>query len=257
VDAEHFRAQWDDPRVAKELHALGFERPAQLGALFVADASQLARWIADVPPLVDDRPRRITAEPTSLEAQHRLNAEWLDPRADRARFGRSAWVRRLFPPEVRSAALSFFDLQHLLDTFGQDIRSDRWSERLTDLRAVLQRSSARTPVLWLLGSDADAQRIVAAAGDAARDDPEAALHRAAGALADRDFAGALRWLERAQDASDTFERALALRLFLLCHLGRAGEAQALALERAPDLAPGPRREDLLDFLRRSCGIHPR
>jgi predicted membrane-bound spermidine synthase len=257
VGESHFRAQWRDPVVLPELQALGFERPEQLGALFIADAPQLRRWISDVPPLVDDRPRRITAPATSLESQNALFTEWLDPRADRARWSRSELADRLFPPALRTGSLPFFEIQHLLDSFGEGIRSDRWSERLTDLRAVLARSSLRTPVLWLLGSDADAQRIIDAAGPGARELPEVQLHLAARALAERDYPSALRWLERAQDSPRTFERAAALRLFTLCQLHRPGEAQALALELAPRLPLGPRTDDLFAFLTRSCGIHPR
>jgi predicted membrane-bound spermidine synthase len=257
VSAEHFTAQWRDPVVRPELEALGFERPEQLGALFIADAEDLARFTRGVPPLVDDRPKRITAPPSSFEAQHRLYAEWLDPRAGRARFARSPLVDRLWPRSLRSTPASFFDLQHLLDSFGQDIRGDRWSERLTDLSAVLGRSGARTPVLWLLGSDADAQRIIDAAAAEVRERPDVQLHLAARALADRDYPSALGALERASKSPDRFERATALRLFTLCEMGRHGEAQALALKVAPRLPSGPRGDDLWGWLGSRCGLHPR
>jgi len=256
VSDAHFGAQWRDPLSRRELEAVGLERPEQLGALFIADAADLAGWTRDVPPLVDDRPRRISAPLRSVEAQHRLFAEWLDPRAGRARFAESELAARLFPARARDAALSYFELQHLLDTFGADIRSDAWSERLTDLRAVLGRSALRTPVLWLLGSDADVQRIIDSAPAAARRRPDVQLHLAARAIADRDDEAALAALARAADDPDNFERATALRLFLLCRQGRRAEAAALARSSAPRLGRGARIDDLWAFLAEACGIAP-
>jgi hypothetical protein len=254
VDEAHFRAQWRDPLLRAELAAIGLERPEQLGALFIADAADLSRWTRDVPALDDDHPRRIDAPARSAEAQHQLYAEWLDPRAGRARFAQSPLVRSLFPEPIRVAAFSYFDVQHLLDTFGPDIRSDAWSERLGDLSAVLGRSALRTPVLWLLGSDADVQRIIDGASDEARARPDAQLHLAARALADRDDDAALLALERAATAPETFERATAVRLFVLCQQGRRREAAALARASAAALGSGPRIADLWDFFEKTCGL---
>ncbi len=248
----HFTAQWRDPVRRRELEAIGVERPEQLGALFIADAEQLAPFLADVPPLTDDRPRRLTAPVTSVEAQHRLYAAWLDPAAGRARFSRSELVTDRWPPRQRRAALELFELGHLLDTFGQDIRSDRWSERLADLEAVLATSQTRTAVLWLLGSDADAQRIAAKADAERRERPEALWHRAVGHVADRQLDAALPLLRRAAAAPETLERAAALELFLLCLRDETGRAAGRAREIFPTLPDGPRTEDLIGFLGDRC-----
>jgi len=256
VPDAHFGAQWREPTLRAELEAVGLERPEQLGALFIADALSLADWTRDAAPLVDDRPRRITAPPRSLDAQHQLYAEWLDPRASRARFAESDLTARLLPERVRGAALSYFDVQHLLDTFGAGIRSDAWSERLTDLRAVLGRSALRTPVLWLLGSDADVQRIIDTAPAASRERADVQLHLAARAVADRNDDAALAALERAAREPEAFEHATALRLFLLCKNGQREEAARLARRSAPQLGRGPRIDDLWAFFTDSCGIGP-
>jgi hypothetical protein len=253
----HFAAQWNDPATRPELEAIGLERAEQLGALFIADAGQLRDFIADAPPLTDDRPRRITADVTSVEAQHELYSAWLDPRAGRARFSRSEFIRKLWPPRQRRDALELFELSHLLDTFGQDIRSGRWSERFADLRAVLGGGLARTPVLWLLGSDADAQAIVARADAATRELPEALWHRAIGLVADRQLESALPLLRRAAEDPSVFERAVALELFLRCSLGQLEQADMRARVTIPKLAPGPHRDDLVGFLGEACGLAPR
>ena len=252
VDETHFTAQWQDPVRREELEAIGVERAEQLGALFIADADQLAPFLEGVAPLTDDRPRRLTAPVSSVEAQHQLYAAWLDPAAGRARFARSAFAESRWPPRQRRAALEFFELGHLLDTFGQDIRSDRWSERLGDLEAVLATSRTRTAVLWLLGSDADAQRIVARADAARREEPEALWHRAVGLVANRQPAAALPLLTRAAEAPAVFERAVALEIFLRCRLGELGVAAARGRAALQELPAGPRTDDLMGFLSDHC-----
>lgn len=61
VSEEQFTRQWSDPVVAREMKALGFERPEQLGALFIGDAEYLKGIFTDSPPLVDNYPKRIEA----------------------------------------------------------------------------------------------------------------------------------------------------------------------------------------------------
>jgi predicted membrane-bound spermidine synthase len=253
----HFTAQWHDPAARPELEAIGLERPEQLGALFIADSEQLREFLTEARPLSDDRPRRLTAAVTSIDAQHALYAAWLDPRAGRARFSRSAFVEQRWPPTQRRAALGLFELTHLLDTFGQDIRSDRWSERFSDLRAVLGSGLARAPVLWLLGSDADAQAILARATPDAREQPEALWHRAVGLVAERQLASALPLLGRAAEDPQVFERATALELFLRCALGQRELAGTRARATLDQLPPGPRRDDLVAFLAEACGLAAR
>ena len=253
----HFTAQWRDPSARPELEAIGLERPEQLGALFIADSEQLREFLTEAQPLSDDRPRRLTAAVTSTEAQHALYAAWLDPRAGRARFSHSAFVEQRWPPTQRRGALGLFELTHLLDSFGQDIRSDRWSERFSDLQAVLGSGLARTPVLWLLGSDADAQAILARATPDAREQPEALWHRAVGLVAKRQLASALPLLLRAAEDPRVFERATALELFLRCALDQRELAGTRARLTLPQLPPGARRDDLVAFLGEACGLTAR
>jgi spermidine synthase len=47
---EGFTRQWSDPAVARELRVLGFEKPEQLGATFIADASRLREVTMGVLP---------------------------------------------------------------------------------------------------------------------------------------------------------------------------------------------------------------
>ncbi len=254
VPAQRFRRPWRTPELRRELETLGLELPEQLGAHFLVGAEDLRARVRDVPALVDDWPKRIRAPSRSIEAQSALYADWLTPQRARERFVRDELIRRLWPPELVAAALPYFELQRLLDSFSEGIRSDRWSERLGDLRAVLAGSGLRAPVLWLLGSDGDAQRIVARAPQALRREPRAQLHIAIGHLAERRPLEALEALARAERAPETQEWALALRLFTLCTLDRCDEARRLAAERGPALGDHPRVRDYWEWMRYAFGL---
>ena len=67
------------------------------------------------------------------------------------------------------------------------------------LHGLLLGTPLRLPVLLLLGSSPDFQRALPHLSAQQREQPEWLLHRAAGALADRDFAAALALLERVPD----------------------------------------------------------
>ena len=60
VNPERFAAQWRDPVVAMRLREAGLDDPAQLGALFLADAPALRAIVAGAPPLDDDHPYRLS-----------------------------------------------------------------------------------------------------------------------------------------------------------------------------------------------------
>jgi len=62
VPADTFTAQWRDERVHRELVALGFELPEQMGALFMGDAPISPASPANVPPVTDNYPLRISSE---------------------------------------------------------------------------------------------------------------------------------------------------------------------------------------------------
>jgi hypothetical protein len=51
--------------VGRELVALGLESPAQLGSLFMADSDLLIKLTADVAPVTDNYPSRISSRQVS------------------------------------------------------------------------------------------------------------------------------------------------------------------------------------------------
>ena len=181
-----------DEETLRELEAIGLELPEQLGALFIGDASYLRELTEDTPPLTDDTPRLIQAK-GSREERDALMWQWRDTRKARDRFLASPLINALWPPELKSRTARQFENQRLLNDL---LFPEQTPVRQTQvLHQVLQGTPLKLPVLMMMNSDPDVQRKLAKLPEATRMKPEWAVHRAAGLLAERDFAGALQALE--------------------------------------------------------------
>jgi predicted membrane-bound spermidine synthase len=189
-----FGAQWNDPSARAELAAIGFEQPAQLGALFIGDASYLRELAAQTPPLLDDWPARLHA-PGGADEKTALIWALRDTAAARERFAQSELVRRLFPATTRMQALRQFENQRLLDDLL--FPEPTAARQIQVLHQVLFQTRQRLAVLLLLRSDSDVERALAAAPASEREAPALVPHRIAAALAARDFAAAFELLQRA------------------------------------------------------------
>ncbi len=242
---------WRQPALAAELRALGLEAPAQLAALFLADADQIAAWSAGAPPFVDDDPGRIDAslDAARMDAEHRAPMELA---GRRQRFGESRFARRAWPPGLVRAA-------------EEALRAERWVEgswgigaapltplqRLEATDRLLRETQLRTPILWWWGLDDDALRALAGARAAGRESPEQDFAAGVQALAERRDAEAARLLERAA-LPRARELSQALAVYASC---RAGElARARAIGRSELAGAGPGAGPVLEWLARRCGI---
>jgi predicted membrane-bound spermidine synthase len=239
---EAFTAQWRDPVVGPELARLGFERPEQLGATFLADAEQLAAWIASVAPLEDDHPQRISPERPHPERQTFIE-RWMaeEPAADR--FERSKWARALWPPALRERTGAYFSTQRLVNAATSVPR--RWPG-LEALRDVLLDSDLRTLPLLLAGSDPVLQEISGRVWAEGARSPALEGQLAIGALAGRDYAGAAEHFAAA--AGQGGPRALDARIyqaFALVLAEKTAEAGAvLAAVGGEQAASSDQREAL-------------
>jgi predicted membrane-bound spermidine synthase len=167
---------------------LGFERPEQLGAAFLADAATLAGLTRDVEPLVDDYPRRLSERfPGPADKEFFLRLQQAS--GARERFLASRFSRDVWPLSLRERTASAFSGQDvvnraLADYFGEP------QLRLVDLVAVLTKSNLRTLVFWVLGTAPPEEEIAlrAAARGVAGADVEWRL--AAGEMARREYLAA-------------------------------------------------------------------
>jgi predicted membrane-bound spermidine synthase len=192
VDSDHFNAQWRNPKLLPELYALGFEVPAQLGATFIADAPVLAELTRGMPALNDDHPKRVSIA-GNVADREALLWKLRDTKRARQRFMQSPLIGRLWPADVRQASQRQFENQRLLNDL---MFSETSPARQTQvLHQVLQNTPLRLPVLLLLRSDPDIQKVIAHLPPAELYKPEWQMDRVAYYLAERDFSTALQLLQ--------------------------------------------------------------
>jgi hypothetical protein len=242
VGEARFAAQWADPVVGPELRALGFERPEQMGPLFVAGAEDLRREAERVAPLEDDFPYRLASiRPATFP---RWYVPLGDVEASRARFESSPWIGRLWPPELRGRTPPWFAWQRYYDQMGPWSKANTWD----DTHAVLTGTTLETLPLVMLGSDPDLQR--AAAELAARGEMSTFVlgHRAAKALAQRRFTEAAAEARAGLDQEPGEPRLRILAAYALALDGRASEAWRLL-----SAAPTPLEPAAVAFLARTFG----
>jgi spermidine synthase len=237
--AERFTAQWRDPVVAAEMAELGFERPEQLGALFIGDADYLRALTADALPVTDDRPRRILAETRHPDAVPPEYIAWLDTEAARERFATSGWIERLWPADLREASLPYFDYQAIANSTAFAGSFTSLDAGIGQLDRLLSETDLRSPVVWLLNSDADIQRAASQVRGPDAAHPAVQHQLGVARLSERRYAEAATAFANAaghpHDA--TRKQAFRLRVYALCQSGRCDEGAALARARYAESAP--------------------
>ena len=219
-DAARFARLWRDPSREARIAASGFERPEQLGATFLADAEQLARWVGGTAPLDDNHPKRIAAGLVVSSKRDEYFAV-LAPADARRRFETSPWIAAHWPVGLARATAPFFDPQPILN--GQFEPTDQDLFLVNDF---LNESDLRVPVLWLLGSDVPQQEALArhlrTAPPEKRLLPDYAYSSAVGALANRKFEEAARLFTVAAKAAP--QQAGAPAAFAWCRAGKPKQA---------------------------------
>ena len=230
--AAGFQWLWAHQRSGSDLRAIGGELPEQLGALFMRGPDALREFAREVPPLDDDHPKRLSVslDPRSARIAGRVYKAMMDPVRARDRFAHSAYVERWWPPELREASLPFFGLQARIEAIfaGGAVPPGR---RIRSLHDLMEGSDLRTLALWTLGSDDLLLRAAKAARARGLEDPDIAFHLGAAALAERDFAAAAVWFERAGGGKIDADLVLQARIYALVRADRPDAARA-EVERA-------------------------
>ena len=255
VTEDELRQLWNSPATGADLRRIGIEVPQQLGALFLMDGEDIDRITQNVPPLTDIHPKRLTDQPWDDEANHRFALTYLTVPAAVQRFVQSPLIHQIWPETVNPAAgglESFFVLRqsrYLSDTIG--------SNKLAELDLYLRHSSLRIPVLEVLGSDALRVSIAERVAKKSPTPPlEIMADLIAGALAQRNFAEAIRLLESEKDRGAFGVREIFLLTYLYCLNADVDKAEALAAANSTLINKDSSAAWVWKKLETDFGFHP-
>lgn len=223
-DQESGAALWKDTETRTDLGRIGIEVPAQMSALFLMDGEEINRITKGVEPLSDFYPKRLSDVRPDLQTTHRFAFNFLQSSAALRRFRSSSLIKEIWPDEWKKSLDLFFLVRET--RYLSEISGSNW---LAELDFYLRGTRLRAPVLEVLNSDefrlALAQRI---AGNPPNLRAEAVQDLIAGALARRNFSGAIQLLESERDHGFTNINNFFLLTYLYCLTDNVDKAEALA-----------------------------
>jgi len=230
VQEERLAALWRDESFARDLYEVGLGRPAQLGALFLRDATNLKYFAGTTEPLQDDRPLRIGN--SYSESPRPFYLDSMASAGNRERFRDSELIARIWPEALRGASLEAFATQGAIDEDFAGYQSGTTTElaRLRRLHRLLADPDAESAVLWNLAYDPRQVPIAerwAAQGEAALEDEQVsmiALRLGAAALANRSWSAAAGHFGRAAALEPEPGLAAYLEIYALARAGAREEA---------------------------------
>jgi len=223
VTTEYFSRQWADPKVGPELRALGFETPEQMGSLLLFDTEQIRELTKNSLPLVDNYPKRLSDTYIYDSKLLQGYTRYMNADSSKEGFISSPMIQRLWPKDLQKASLNYFEFRNEVNRFP---RWASYQSNMSDLHHLLTKSSLREPVLWLLGSSEDQQRIVdKIVGQKKEVIDEINYQLAARALADRDYVLADTYLSKIAPENMKEMDIIPLRIYLLCMSGEIEKAK--------------------------------
>jgi spermidine synthase len=228
VKEDELREMWRQKDTATDLTRIGMEIPEQLAALFLMDGEEIDRITNGVKPLTDFYPKRLSDaladSPSDLEAAERFAWNYLEASPAAQRFVSSPLIERIWPPISKTSLDPVFatrEMRHLSRVKG--------SNKLAELDFYLRNSKLRAPVLEALRSD---EMRVSIAERVASKSPGPSVEilpdLVAGALAQRDFESAIRFLEDERAHNFANRNDILLLTYLYCLSGNVDKAEALA-----------------------------
>ncbi len=253
VSADFFERQWQTPKIAEEMKAIGLERAEQVGALFIGDAEYLKQLTRDVPALVDNYPQRILTDAPLGPGSSGLYKTLVDTKAARERFVSSPLIARLWPAPLIERSLPFFDAQRLINDLIDGAGSPL-AKSIPDLHVLITKTTLTAPILWHLGSSSDVQRTLATLPPEERALQIWQYQLGAGRFAERKFAEALLPFENAESRPTLFGTARIFRIYSLCLLGRLDEARRLTAETRAAVGGDSHYEKWWEFFATTYGV---
>jgi spermidine synthase len=258
VAEETIRAAWQIPALQARLAEVGFERPEQIGATFIGDATFVKELVAATPPLTDDFPLRLvpsasrpslSAPSSAVDAAAAARFQRvIDPERAKEAFLSSNFIRGLWPAGLIEKSAPFFTWQRVINRVIWD--GGRPLMQIDDLHAVLTQTSLRTLPLWILGSDDVKERI---AERSKTQTGETEYARGLRALSGRDYNGAATAFFNTEQQGLRAPTIRALLVYSLCLANRLDEARQFS--RGLDVH-NLEEQHFWEFIGRTFGVRP-
>jgi len=230
-DVAQFSAQWCEPQVGLEMVALGLESPAQLGSLFMADSDLLMELTADVAPVTDNYPSRISSRKVENPLGYvDLYDTLMDEQQRLERFRNSELISQLWPSELKKNSEPFFQYERMIKNLftAGNYRNQADPYAWEAIDDVLTNTSLTTLPLWLLGSDQGTQDIVASQMEQEVYRDEFLLELARKYTSERDYETALRYVKlHISKVNEVSPWASNFYLYLLAKNGMAAQARPI------------------------------
>jgi len=227
-----FTRLWRVPKLQGELTTLGIERPEQLGLLVIADHTDLAAWTKGSLPLTDNFPMRLTTEGLGEPIAKIESSRWFKLLSSPVQKRRFEVIARLWPERIQERMGRYRAVQRVINELL--LFDDHTSSfLLDDLETVLMDTDVRFPIMFLLGSDDDVQRIVDTASGKGIVDSMMPYQLAVRSLADRDYKSAEHYFALSQTMPHPrreLEDIYYIRIYLLSRMARNAEAKMLLRE---------------------------
>jgi len=252
VKEEEIRQLWSDPATGADLRRIGIEVPQQLAALFLMDSDEIERITKGIAPLTDIYPKRLSDQRWDEQASHDFASSYMASSSALHRFLRSALMNEIWPETLTKSVESYFvvrEARYLSEMTG--------SNGLAELDLYLRHSRLRTPVLEVLHSDQF--RFAIAESVAARSEAppvEIIPDLIAGALARRDFKGAIRLLESQKELGVFHLNDLFLLTYIYCLDGKVEKAEALVAANSQSIQKDWFVDWLWEKLQAEFGFRP-
>jgi hypothetical protein len=223
------RRLWNDRSTGADLVRIGVEVPEQMSTLFVMDGEEIDRLTQGVDPLTDFFPKRLSDAEPNLITTHQFGYSYLDRSAAFRHFTSSSLIKEIWPDEWKRSLDLYFGVRET--RYLSEMSGSNW---LAELDVYLRYTRLRTPVLATQDSD---EFRLALAEKSANESPgplpiDVLRDLVAGALARRDFAGAIQLLEQEKERGFPNINDLFLLTYVYCLNGNVEKAEALAAAEA-------------------------
>jgi spermidine synthase len=162
VNEKDFIRQWNDPIVGPEMRSLGFESPEQFGAFFIADGPRLRNWISSSLPLTDNYPKRLSSYVGPMPVDTYI--DFMDYTVSKENFLNSEGITKIWPESLRKKSGKYFSSSQIINELL--IPLNIWRKYTTDityLHQCIHNPLLENYILWVLGSNQYAQRIISIA----------------------------------------------------------------------------------------------